>query len=121
MTRESGRHERAPARTKEEQAEAAWQKRCFTLEINRRPVLSFSATSLRSARARMDEPWFTEELGRMRSNGRSILLASDCRSVRLAHPDEIATLLLQRSLDEVRGEDVKYCFAFLVQVDTELN
>jgi hypothetical protein len=58
---------------------------------------------------------------RMRSNGRILLSPSDERSVRPARPEEIGELELQRGLDEARGEDVKYCFAFLVAIDAELN
>ena len=102
-------------------ATSARQKQSFALEINWRPVLALSATSLRPARARVEEPWFLEELDRMRSNGRPLLRPRDKRLVRSARPEEIAELELRRGLDEARGEDLKYCFAFLVPIDAELN
>lgn len=80
-------------------------ERCVTLEINRRPVLALTATSLLSAWAREEEPWFIEELGRMRSNGLAILRPGDERLVRPARPEEIAALELQHALDAARGED----------------
>jgi hypothetical protein len=107
-------------RTKEP-ATGKRQERCFTLEINHRPVLVFSGVSLRSAAKRVREDWFVYELECMRSNGRSILRPSDERLVRPAHPDEAAKLELERSLDEVRGEDTKYAFAFLIAVDSQPN
>ena len=91
------------------------------MEINGRPVLALSATSLRSARARVEEPWFLEELERMRSNGGPLLRTRDQRLVRPARPVEIAELELRRGLDEASGEDLKYCSAFLVPIDAELN
>jgi hypothetical protein len=121
MKRDSGRIERRPGIIREEPAASIRRECCFALDVNWRPVLAFSATSLRSASARVREPWFVEELERMRSNGRSIMRPSDMRMVRPAGPDEIAALELQRGLDETRGEDLKYCFAFLVEIDAELN
>jgi hypothetical protein len=91
------------------------------LEINQLPVLALSATSLLSARARVEEPWFLEELERMRSNCGPLPRSCDQRLVRPARPEEIAELELRRGLDEARGEDLKYCFAFLVPIDAELN
>jgi hypothetical protein len=75
------------------------------LEINRRPVLALTATSLLSAWARIEEPWFIEELERMRSNGLAIIRPGDERLVRPARPEEIAALELQHALDAARGED----------------
>jgi hypothetical protein len=121
MKRDSARIEPGISDARRGKAASAWRKRCFALEINRRPVLALSAASLRSARARAEEPWFLEELERMRSNGRPLLRPRDERLVRSARPEEIAALELQRSLDAARGEDVKYCFAFLVAIDAELN
>lgn len=121
MKREGDRIECRPESIREEPAAGLRRERCFALDVNWRPVLAFSATSLRSAQARVREPWFIEELERMRSNGRSIMRPSDRRGVRPAGPDEIAALELQRGLDEARGEDLKYCFAFLIEVDAELN
>ena len=99
----------------------ARQTRCFTLEINRRPVLALSAASLRSAKARIGEAWFIEELERMRSNGKPILRPRDACLVRPANSEEAAALDLERAMEQVRGEDVKYCFAFLIQIDREPN
>jgi hypothetical protein len=84
-------------------------------------VLALCVTSLRSAWALVEEPWFLEELERIRSNGRSIMRPRDERLVRPARPEEIAALELQRGLDEARGEDLEYCLAFLVQIDAELS
>jgi hypothetical protein len=97
------------------------EKQCFALEINRRPVLAFFAKSLRSARIQAGQSWFLEELERMRSNGKSLLSSGDERAVRPARPEEIKELEVQRGLDEEMGEDLKYCFAFLVPIDAELN
>lgn len=47
--------------------------------------------------------------------------ASILRLVRPARPEEIAELELRRGLDDARGEDLKYCFAFLVPIDAGLN
>jgi hypothetical protein len=93
----------------------------FVLEINRRPVLAFDATSDRSARARVREPWFVEELARMRSNGKPILGPNDHCRVRAASPTEMAAVSLERGLDGARGEDTKYAFAFLIPIDIEPN
>ena len=93
----------------------------FVLEINRRPVLAFDATSGRAAQARLREPWFIEELSRMRSDGRPVLGPNDRCHVRAASPTEIAAVSLQRGLDEARGEDTKYVFAFLIPIDLEPN
>jgi hypothetical protein len=93
----------------------------FVLEINRTPVLAFDATSDRAARARVREPWFIEELARMRSNGKPILSPNDQCRVRAALPTEMAAVSLQRGLDGARGEDTKYAFAFLIPVDPEPN
>lgn len=71
---------------------------------------------------RVREAWFVEELQRMRSEGRVLLLGSgDKLLVRPARPEEIGELEVQRGLDEARGEDLKYCFAFLVPIDSEVN
>jgi len=94
---------------------------CFTLEINRRPVLVLSASSPQAALARIQEDWFAEELERMRSSGKPILRFGDTRSVRAAYPNEIGELELGRGFDEARGEDTKYAFAFLIPVDSEPN
>jgi hypothetical protein len=94
---------------------------CFTLEIDRRPVLVLSAISLQSASKRTSEDWFMEELQRMRSGGKPIFRPGDERVVRPARPDEAARLELERSLDEVRGEDTKYAFAFLIPIDGDPN
>jgi hypothetical protein len=93
----------------------------FVLEINRRPVLAFDATSDRSARARVREPWFIEELTRMRANGRPVLSPNDHCRVRVASPAEIAAVSLHRGVDAARGEDTKYAFAFLIPIDLEPN
>ena len=93
----------------------------FVLEIDRTPVLAFDATSDRSARARVREPWFIEELARMRSNGRPVLGPNDHCRVRAALPTEMAAVSLQRGLDGARGEDAKYAFAFLIPIDLEPN
>jgi hypothetical protein len=121
MKREAARIERALSDARGRKATNSGLKRCFALEIKGRPVLALSATSLRSARARVEEPWFLEELGRMRSKGRPLLHPGDERLVRPARPEESAELELQHGLDEARGEDLKYCFAFLVPIDAELN
>lgn len=97
------------------------QTSCFTLEINQRPVLVLAAPSLSSAVRRISEDWFVEELGRMRSVGCSILRPRDRRQIRPANPEEVARLKLERSLDQVRGEDTKYAFAFLIPVDKDPN
>lgn len=121
MKRERARLARGLSGAPRGKATSAGQKQCFTLEINQRPVLALSATSLRSARARAEEPWFLEELERMRCNCGPLLRSCDQRLVRPARPEEIAELELRRGLDEARGEDLKYCFAFLVPIDAELN
>ena len=121
MTRTSGRTQgRSAARKSNRAAEAARQP-CFVLEVNQRPILAFSARSLQSARTRVDEAWFVEELGGMRSGGRPLLDPDDVRHVRLALPAEIAAVELGRGLDEARGEDAKYGFAFLVPIDLPPN
>src|SRR5262249_60466401 len=94
---------------------------CFVLEINNRPVLVFSANSFRAAQARVNEPWFIEEMARIRSGGRPLMRASDLRQVRAALPAEVAAIEVERSVDEARGEDVEYCFAFLVSTDAPLQ
>jgi hypothetical protein len=94
---------------------------CFVLEINSRPVLVFSANSFRAAQARVNEPWFIEEMARIRSGGRSLMRAGDLRLVRAALPAEVAAIEVERSVEEVRGGDVKYCFAFLVSIDAPLQ
>lgn len=97
------------------------QTSCFTLESNQRPVLVFAAPSLSSAVRRISEDWFVEELGRMRSVGCSILRSRDLRQIRPANPEEAARLELERSLDQIRGEDTKYAFAFLIPIDKDPN
>jgi hypothetical protein len=87
------------------------------LEINRRPVLAFSSSSLRTAQARVKEPWFQAELQQMRSGGRTMLHPDDECVVRTARPEEASEVRLQHELDKVRGEDIKYCFAFLLPID----
>ena len=94
---------------------------CFTLEINGVPVLVISAASLPPAFRRVSEDWLLEELGRLRSNGKPIFLSLDEGHVRPAHPDENAKLQLERASDQLRGEDTKYAFAFLIPVDAEPN
>jgi hypothetical protein len=121
MKRESARIGRGLSDARHGEAASAWQKRCFALEINRRRVLAFSARSLGSAIARAEEPWFIEELERMRTDGSPLLRPHDERRVRPAQPEEIAELEVQRALDEARGEDLKYCFVFLIPIDAELN
>ena len=118
--RESG-HERASRQQPKDRAAGKRQQPCFTLEINRRPVLVLAAVSLRSAVRRSCEAWFTDELQRMQSGGKPILRAGDERLVRPARPDEAAKLELERGLDEARREDTKYSFAFLIQVDNDPN
>jgi len=121
MTRTGSRAEgRSAARKSSRAAEAARQP-CFVLEINQRPVLAFSARSLHSARTQVQEAWFVEELESMRSAGKPLLRPDDVRHVRLALPAEIAAVELGRGLDEVRGEDAKYGFAFLVPIDVPPN
>jgi hypothetical protein len=93
----------------------------FVLEINGKSILAFDATSLRSARSRIREPWFIEELARVRSNGRPIFGPNDHCHLRAASPTEIAAVTLGRGLDEARGEDTKYAFAFLIPIDVEPN
>lgn len=97
------------------------RKRCFTLEINHKPVLVLSESSLSSATKRTSENWFLQELEQMRSNGSPILGARDKRMIRPANPGECAKLELERSLDHVRGEDTKYAFAFLIPIDAVPN
>jgi hypothetical protein len=121
VKRPSASVEPRPTRAKGGRAAKARQTRAFTLEIDRRPVLALSAASLRSAQARIGEAWFIEELERMRSNGKLILRPDDKCLVRPASPEEAAALDLERAVDQVRGEDVKYAFAFLVQIDREPN
>lgn len=121
MTRTSSRAEgRSTARKSNRAAKAARQP-CFVLEINQRAVLAFSAGSLRSAQSRVQEAWFVEELGNMRSSGMPLLRSNDVRQVRPALPAEIAAVALGRGLDEARGEDAKFGFAFLVPIDVPPN
>src|SRR5262249_40182435 len=87
---------------------------CFVLEINHRPVLVFSASSFQSAKARIHEPWFIEEMARIYAGGKPLMRSGDLRMVRPALPAEVAAIEVERSVEEARGEDVKYCFAFLV-------
>jgi hypothetical protein len=121
MTRASGRAEGRSTARKSNRAAQAARQRCFVLEINQRPVLAFSASSLRSARARVQEAWFVQELESMRSGGRPLLCPDHVRQVRLALPAEIAAVELGRGLDEARGENAKYGFAFLVPIDVPPN
>ena len=104
MKRESARVERGLSDARRRKATSARQKQCFALEINRRPVLVLSATSLRVARARVEEPWSLQELERMRSNGGLLLRPRDQRLVRPARPEEIAELELRRGLCELRSK-----------------
>jgi hypothetical protein len=108
-------------RRRSNHAESEWLKSCFVLEVAGRPVLAFSAASMRAAKARAKELWFVEELGQMRSGGRPILCDGDDRSVRQASVVEAAQVELYRRLDDARGEDIKYCFAFLIAVDPTPN
>lgn len=121
MTRASSRAEGRSAARKSNRAAGTARKPCFVLEINQKAVLAFSAGSLRSARARVQEPWFVEELESMRSGGRPLLRPDDVRQVRPALPTEISAVELGRGLDVARGEDAKYGFAFLVAIDMQSN
>lgn len=121
MARASSRTEVGSIAGKTNRAAEAARQPCFVLEINQKAVLAFSARSLRSARARVQEVWFVEELGGMRSGGRPLLRPDDARLVRLALPAEIAAVELGRGLDEARGEDAEYGFAFLVPIDVPPN
>jgi hypothetical protein len=94
---------------------------CFVLEINSRPVLVFSASSFRAAQARINEPWFIEEMARIRAGGKPLMRAGDLRLVRAALPAEVAAIDVECCVEEARGEDVKYCFAFLVSIDAPLQ
>jgi hypothetical protein len=121
VKRPSASVEPRAARAKGGRIAKAAQTSCFTLEINGRPVLTLSAASLRSARVRIGEAWFIEELERMRSGGHPVLSPDDKCLVRPATPEEAATLDLERAIDRIRGEDVKYAFAFLIRIDLEPN
>lgn len=121
MTRTSGRAEGRSATRKSNRAAEAARQPCFVLEVNQCAVLAFSARSLQSARGRVQQAWFVEELERMHSGGRPLLGPDDVRQVRLALPAEIAKVELGRGLDEARGEDAKYGFAFLVPIDLPPN
>jgi len=121
MTRTSSRAEGKSASRKRDRAAEAARQPCFVLEVNQRPMLAFSARSLQSARRRVQEPWFVAELETMRSGGRPLLCSDDARQVRLALPAEIAAVELERGLDEARGEDAEYGFAFLVPIDVPPN
>ena len=121
MARTGSRAEGRSALRKSNRAAEVARKPCFVLEINQRAVVAFSASSLRSARARVREAWFVEELEGMRSDGRPVLGPNDVQQVRAALPAETAAVELGRGLDEARGEDAKYGFAFLVPIDVPPN
>jgi hypothetical protein len=121
MTRASSRTEGRSSAGKNRRATNATRKSCFVLEINQRAVLAFSAQSLRSAEARVRDAWFVEELQAMRSSGQPLLRPSDVCRVRSALPGETAAVELGRGLDEARGDDTKYGFAFLVSIDAPPN
>lgn len=121
MTRTSSRAESRSAARKNDRAAEAARQPCFVLEVNQRPILAFSARSLQSAQARMQEAWFVEELKSMRSGGKPLLGEGDVRRIRLAIPAEVSAVEIGRGLDEARGEDTKYGFAFLVPIDLPPN
>lgn len=93
----------------------------FTLEINRRAVLVFPASSLRSARARVKEEWFVGEMSQMKAGGKPLCGPDSAFVVRAASLQEKNEAEVWFSIDRFRGEDVKYHFTFLVAVDAQPN
>jgi hypothetical protein len=93
--------------------------RYFTLEINRRAVLVFSATSLRSAKTRVREEWFVQELSQMRTGGKPLCEPDSTFVVRAASLREKSEAEVWFSIDRFRGDDVKYHFTFLVPMDAQ--
>jgi hypothetical protein len=83
--------------------------------------LAFSAPSLKSALGRVQEHWFIEDLARLTSRGKPILSPTDERVVRLAVPREATEVEVNRWLDQARGEDHKFGFAFLITLDAPIN
>jgi hypothetical protein len=106
---------------KKEKSATRSRRSFFTLELNGRPTLVLEATSLPAARRLTSEEWFLIEMGSMRSGGAALFRTCDVREVRPARPDEAVQLQLGRMRDVVSGEDTKYAFAFLVQIDPRQN
>jgi hypothetical protein len=93
----------------------------FTLEIDGRAVLVFSAPSLRSAKTRVREEWFVQELGQMRTGGKPLCEPESTFVVRVASLQEKSEAEVWFSIDRFRGEDVKYHFTFLVPTEAQPN
>jgi hypothetical protein len=95
--------------------------RYFTLEINRRAVLVFSASSLRSAKTRVREEWFVQEISQMKAGGKPLCEPDSAFVVRAASLQEKSEAAVWFAIDRFRGEDVKYHFIFLVPMDAQPN
>ncbi|ABE64025.1 hypothetical protein Nham_3291 [Nitrobacter hamburgensis X14] len=93
--------------------------RYFTLEIDGRAVLVFSAPSLRSAKTRVRENWFVQELSQMRTGGKPLCVSESTFVVRAASLQEKSEAEVWFFLDRFRGDDVKYHFTFLVPMDAQ--
>ena len=103
----------------EEDASDVTSRRYFTLEINCRAVLVLSASSLRSAKTRMREEWFIQELSQMQTGGKPLCRPDSNFVVRAASLQEKSEAEVWFSIDRFRDEDVKYHFTFLVPIDAQ--
>ena len=89
----------------------------FVLDIDGRPLLALSSSSIECARAMCSEAWFIEELASYRSAGRPIWNGEAEMRVRLANTDEATKLEIARMQERARGEHAGHAFAFLVPLD----
>jgi hypothetical protein len=89
----------------------------FVLEIDGRPVLALSSSSIERAQAMCSEAWFIEELASDRSGGRPVWNAEAEMRLRLATADEATKLEIARMQERARGEHAGHAFAFLVPLD----
>lgn len=94
-------------------------RRYFTLEIDGRALLVFPAPSLRSAKTRVREGWFVQELSQMRSGGKPLCEPESSFVVRAASLREKSEAEAWFLIDRFRGDDVKYHFTFLVPMDAQ--
>jgi hypothetical protein len=86
-------------------------------EVDGRPVLALSSSSIERARAMCSEAWFIEELASYRSGGRPIWSREAKLAVRPANADETMKLQTARKQERARGENAGYAFAFFVPLD----
>lgn len=94
-------------------------RRYFTLEIDGRALLVFSAPSLRSAKTRVREEWFVQEISQMKTGGKPLCEPDSIFVVRVASLQEKSEAEVWLSIDRFRGDDVKYHFTFLVPMDAQ--